>query len=484
VGQAAIELPGGQLITEDDLRASIARDDPCWWVENILGETLWSKQREILESVRDHRRTAVQTCHNTGKSWTAGRAAGWWNSRWPIGESFVVTSAPTAPQVKAILWREIGRAHAGGQLVGRTNQTEWWATPPSGKEEMIAFGRKPAEFDPDAFQGIHARYVLVIFDEACGMPGTLWTAADTLLANEDSHFLAIGNPDDPTSEFAEICKPGSGWHVIQIGYQDTPSFTGEDVPDSLRRLLISPTWVEEKREKWGEGNPLFIAKALGRFPEHSTDGLIPLSWVRAAQARDLVPCAPAELGVDVGGGGDRSVIAHRRGAVVRIIQRDTNPDTMQTCGSVVAALRDTGATLAKVDEIGIGRGVVDRAKEQDKPVIGINVGQSPYGSSPEETEKAKAGFVNLRAQGYWQLRERFQEGEIDIDSGDEDLAAQLVDIKYKRTSTGKIQIESKDELQRRGKPSPDDADAVMLSFLLPPPVEEPATRATWGGKRW
>jgi hypothetical protein len=138
---------------------------------------------------------------------------------------------------------------------------------------------------------------------------------------------------------------------------------------------------------------------------------------------------------------------------------------------VVAALKETGAAVAKVDEIGIGRGVVDRAKEQDKPVVGVNVGQAAR--EPE-------GFANLRAEGYWGLRERFQEGSIDIDPDDEDLAAQLVDLKYKRTSSGKIQIESKEELKRRGKPSPDEADAVMLAFVVPPDPEPERVFGVWG----
>lgn len=459
-----------------DLRAAereLGLRDPVWWVDHRLGEFVWSRQREILESVRDHRRTAVHSCHNTGKSWVAARIAAWWIECHDPGEAFVVTTAPTGRQVRAILWREIGRAHVAGRLAGRTNQTEWWMIMPAGNEEMVAFGQKPADLDPGAFQGIHQRYVLVILDEACGIPETIWDAADTLIANENSRMLAIGNPDDPNSEFADVCSPGSGWNVMGIGYQDTPNFSGERVPDRLRHELIGPTWVEEKRVKWGEDNPMFVAKVLGLFPEITTSGLIPMGWVRAAQELDLRPSQPVELGVDVGGGGDRSVISVRRGPVVRVLVRDTNPDTMQTCGNVIAALRETKASVAKVDEIGIGRGVVDRAKEQKHPVVGVNVGQSAL--DPE-------AYANLRAEGYWGLRTRFQDGTIDIDPEDDDLAAQLVDLKFKRTSAGKIQIESKDELLRRGKPSPDEADSVMLAFIVPE-APRPKARATWGRGR-
>jgi len=327
---------------------------------------------------------------------------------------------------------------------------------PGGKEEMVAVGMKPSEYDPAAFQGMHARRVLLILDEASGIPLPLWEDADSLIANDESRILAIGNPDDSRSEFFEVCKPGSGWKVIHIGAYDTPNFTGEVVPDAVRRVLIGKTWVDEKRKKWGEGNPLWIAKVLGQFPDANDDGLIPLSWVKRAQLAELSPEGPNELGVDVGGGGDRNVVAHRRGPVLRIRLRNQVADTMVSCGNVIAVMRAVGATKVKVDEIGIGKGLYDRGKELGLPFVGVNVGREP-------TDKEQ--FTNLRAQGYWGFRERFELNQVDLDPDDDDLAAQLVDIRFKRTSSGKIQIESKEEMKRRGRDSPDDADASMLAFL-------------------
>lgn len=445
--------------------------DPVAWVHERLGEETWSKQREILESIRDNRRTAVHSCHESGKSWIAGRVAAWWIETHPPGEAFVVTSAPTGSQVKAILWREIGRVHARGKMAGRCNQTEWWMQMPAGNEEIVAYGRKPDEFDPAAFQGIHARYVLVIFDEAAGIPQSLWEAGDTLIANEGSAFLAIGNPDHADSEFAEVCKPGSDWNVIGIDAFETPNFTDEAISDELSEVLISPTWVDEKRKSWGEENPLWIAKIRGQFPDKSVDGLIPISWVRNAQQRSLDRCDPRRLGMDVGGGGDLNVIADRAGPVVRIVLADQQPDTMKSCGNLIRMLAETEAPEAYVDVIGIGKGVVDRAQEQGKPVTGVNVG---------DAASDKEAFVNLRAEGWWGLRERFQSGEIDIDEADDDLAAQLCAIKFKVTSRGKIQIESKDEMKRRGVASPDRADAVMLAFIQLPKPKGKKRGGTWG----
>lgn len=475
--------------------------DPVAWATQRLGASLWSSQQSIMQAVATHRRVAVRSCHAAGKSFTAASLAAWWLDIVPVGDAFVVTSAPSAPQVKSILWREIGRCHTRGHLRGRVNQTEWYQPTRGGKEELVAIGRKPDAYDPAAFQGIHSSRVLVILDEANGIRGPLHDAADTLIANDESKILMIGNPDDPSGEFFDACKPGSGWHVIEINAFDTPNFTGEDLPAAISAQLIGRTYVEEKRRKWAPDwywvnadgirceasdgvrcvppdgvdpsrtNPLWQSKILGRFPERlDAGGLIPLSWIMAAQQRTLDARGPNELGLDVGGGGDATCLAHRRGPVVRIIHEDHNPDTMQTCGLLLSQLHVTGAARAKVDEIGIGRGVVDRAKEQKKAVIGINVGSAAI--DPE-------AFVNRRAELWWDMRERFEAQLIDIDPNDDDLAGELAEIHYKRLSSGKIQIESKDEAKRRGVPSPNRADAVMLAFAPEPQPIKPVVKPIW-----
>lgn len=474
------------------------KHNPVSWAEERLGDVLWSKQKQILLAIQKYRKVAVASCHEIGKSFISGRAVAWWLDTNPPGEAFVVTSAPSTPQVRTILWREIGRAHTIGRLPGRINQTEWLMDV-NGREEQVAIGRKPNDYDPTAFQGIHARRLLFVFDEACGMPGPLWEAADSLIANDLSRGLAFGNPDDPASEFAEVCKPGSGWHTIHVGAFDTPNFTGEDVPLSLKESLIGRQYVEDRRKRWAknwywvdkkghksdmergtrvvcptgvdphQAGPYWHSKVLGQFPLVAQDqGLIPQAWIKAAQDRDLSPSYPVELGVDVGGGGDASCGALRRGQVIRVIWSDHNPDTMQTCGNVAHYLSATGATMAKIDVIGIGKGVVDRGKELKLAVEGINVGEAP-----DEPER----FLNRRAELWWHAREMFEVGQVDIDANDEELASELASIRFKRTSHGKIQIETKDEAKRRGVSSPNRAESLMLSLSKPRWV---LTTATWG----
>lgn len=500
-----ISIPGIGVVSYSALAQAVKRDehlsDPVLWAEERLGEFLWSGQRKMLYAVRDHRRNAFYSCHRIGKSMSMGRVAFWWLDTHLPGEAIVVTSAHSAMQVKMALWREMARVHAKGKrreeldsslkispvFSGRMNQTEFYMPMPDGREEMVAFGRKPEDSDTTGFQGTYARYVLALGDEACYISDALITGLDTLVSNEFSKIVLFGNPDDSTTRFAKICKPGSGWNVLRFGYLNTPNFindplyegTEEDkaidssCPQIVLDSLISRTWVEEKRKEWGEESPWYQSKVLGKFPLHNTDGLIPVQWIQAAIERNLTPSDEdvIELGVDVGGGANASTIASHHGPKVKIIHKDHNPDTMATLSSTLDKIEETGASKAKIDMIGIGHGAVDRAVEiasdqeiirktplladRAKRVVGVEVGR---------VAKDSEHYVNLRAEGYWSLRERFREGRIDLDPEDEVLAAQLSAIRYKR-SGGRIQIESKEEMRKRGVSSPDDADSVMLSFL-------------------
>ena len=162
------------------------------------------------------------------------------------------------------------------------------------------------------------------------------------------------------------------------------------------------------------------------------------------------------LGVDVARrGSSETVIVLRRGGHARTIHTRIGQDTMGTVGAVIQALRTHDAAIAKVDDVGVGGGVVDRLREQRHPALGLNGGTAP---------KDRQRFVNARAEWYWGLRERFELGEIDLDPDDEVLAEQLCSMRYKLDSVGRIQIESKDEMRARRIPSPDRADALVLAF--------------------
>ena len=425
---------------------------------------MWSKQREIMDSVRDNRYTAVPSCHGSGKSAVAGRIGSWWLASHPPGEAFLVTTAPTFNQVKAILWREINKVHRIGSLPGWCNEVEWKIEP----NELIGFGR--AAKDMTSFQGIHARRVLVIGDEASGISREISEGMETLMTNEDCRMLKIGNPDDPTSAFAENCKPGSGYNVIRISAFDTPNFTGEETPDWMKHFLVSPIWVEERRKKWGEDSPMYRSKVLGLFPDMAEDSLLSLSSITSAQQNSYAPKEDDlnELGVDVARYGlDASVIYHRHGYKLRRFARMNKRDTMTVAGEVVRALKETGATAVKIDDTGLGGGVTDRLRELRSEgripayveIVAVNVGESCRDMGQIER------FKNLRMQVNWMMRDIFNSGLLDIDENDDDLASQAVQVRYKVHSDGIMWMEKKDDMKKRTKGlSPDDWDAAVLAF--------------------
>jgi hypothetical protein len=461
------------------------RQDPVLWAQERMRLHLWSKQKQIITSVRDNSKTTVHSCHQIGKSFIAAVTVAWWLDVHPPGTAFVVTTAPTGPQVEAVLWREINKLHQLGDLPGRTNLTEWYM----GKE-MVAYGRKPADNNPHAFQGVHARYFLVVLDEACGIPKILWDAASTLAANVHSRTLAIGNPDDPVGEFADNCKADSGWNVIGVGYQDTPNFTGEPVPRVVSESLISPGWVEDRRKKWGENSALFQSKCRGEFPTVGDPyQTIPLGWANQCRYLDFpLTGEPREAGIDVAAGNDRTVLMVREGQVAIHVDEFQDADPMRTVGRLALALAEWDVQRVKIDVGGLGWGIYGRLRElssktgpageaiHDAEVIAVNFGSLP-------TPGLERKFLNKRAELWWQVgRENSRLAQWDLSR----LGSHLDDVIHELTmpkfeildSHGKIKIEPKKEIIKRLSASPDLADALLLAFYrATSSLETPATDA-------
>lgn len=446
-----------------------------------LGEHLWSKQVEIAESVRDNRLTAVQSCHGIGKSFVASRLTTYWLDMHPPGEAFVVTTAPTGDQVRAILWAEINKAFAkakarGTPLPGRVNETEW-----KYDKFLIAFGRKPSDYNPHAFQGIHARHVLVLLDEACGIPKQFWTAAMAIATGENCRVLAIGNPDDPGTHFAQVCARDR-WNTIKISAYDTPNFTGEAIPEDLAPMLVSRVYVEEMADEFGEESPVYMSKVLGQFPSDAEDGVVRLSKLMACtrepdkpRAKDQL--APVELGVDLGAGGDETCIRERRGVVVGREWRNREKDPEKVVDHIIQAIRATSATKVKVDSIGIGWGIVGslrtrrKNREHGAEIIGVNVSEAA--TQPEK-------YARLRSQIWWEVgRQLSEDGGWDlsqVETADRDrLVTQMTAPKYSLDSSGRIVVEKKEDTKKRIGRSPDNADALLLAFYTPA-VPKPGIR--------
>ena len=441
--------------------------DPASWAKERARVTMWSKQLEIMESIRDNRRTAVRSAHSVGKTFTAAHAAGWWLDTHPPGTAFVLSTAPTGPQVKALLWKEVNRLHRRAELPGRTNQTEWYIN-----DELVGFGRKPSEYNESAFQGVHAPFLLVILDEAGGVPETLWIAAEANAANKDSRILAIGNPDSLGTPFHSVSIGDPGWHTMRIGYEDTPAYTGEDVPQSLLDQLISPTWVEDMRVKWGEESALFSSKVLGEFPRSDVDvyKIVKHQWANACRHLDLETSADdiREVGIDVGAGDNHTVIVERVGMKVGRVEAFTTDDPVVTADRITAVLAAWAPTRARIDGIGVGWGIYGSLRERSAV-------HNPRGTRRHHAEMvsvrvadvahAPKSYVNRRAELWWTIgRELSQNSLWDLANLPDDGIAELTSVRYEMVGP-RIKVEPKDAIKKRIGRSTDYADALLLAFI-------------------
>lgn len=203
--------------------------------------------------------------------------------------------------------------------------------------------------------------------------------------------------------------------------------------------------------------PFYAAEA---FRSPIEDAFIHASLVIRAR-KNTVDAAdsPLLIGVDPAiGDNDRCVILRRRGRKVYDIEPLRNHNTMELAGRLKTVIERERPAKVFIDCIGIGAGVTDRLKEMGFDcVTGVNVARSA---------NDKQRFGNLRAELWSEMRD-WLSGELPVSIPDrDDLHADLCNLGYKHKSNGQLLIESKDDLKKRGLPSPDLADALCLTFAL------------------
>ncbi len=451
--------------------------DPVGFVHDVLGETTWSRQREILAAVARSPRVAVPASHSVSKTHTAARIVSWWVSVHAPGTAQVITTAPTFRQVRNVLWPHVRRLRERHGLPGDTNLTEWKIG-----EELVAFGFSAADNDEAAVQGFHAPNLLIVVDEAGGVGHVLGDALEGLTTGGNTRMLLIGNPptDDEGSWFERACHDPM-YDTITVPAAASPNMTGEPVGDcracpaevpahSLATHLVDGEWVEQQIRRFGVDSAFVEARVHARFPRGVADKVIPWSWLEAAKERE-VDGGQVRLGVDVAAdGGDEFVIAKVDGWRVSVVHRssgEANASQVNVAGVVRRAVEEHGAVSVKIDAVGIGRGTADllgawqrEGLLGDCQVVPVNV--SERASDPSR-------WKNQRAEMWWNGRELLREGVVGL-GVDEDTVAQLAGPRYSTDSAGRIQIEGKDSLKRRGLSSPDRAEAVLLGLFEPPQV--------------
>jgi phage terminase large subunit len=435
------------------------RDDPIVFIEEVLGVHLYSRQREIVEAVRDHERVAVKSGNATGKTVSAACTM----LAWLAGEpgSVIVSTSATEAQLKRVLWREVRRRFraASGFFAGAV-VTE---TGIHLRDDWLAVGF--STHTPEAMQGIHARRVLVVVDEASGVEEANFDAIEGLLAGGDARVLMIGNPLRTSGTFYDAFHSRRDeWHCITVDAFSTPNFTGEEVPRTLQKNLVSRRWVE-RLEKRSPGGSEYLVKVLAEFPAQADDTVVARTDLEQAQAQTSEPGLPLVIGVDVARfGGDQTVLAVREGHRIRVAKVSAGRDLMWTTGAVLDLARSLHEANGRkprivVDDVGLGGGVTDCLREiGEYKVIAFNGGG----------KASSRDAVNRRSE-LWLLG-----GEVmpllDLDAGDDELAQDLLAPTFSFASDGARMVEQKSSTRKRLRRSPDRADAVLLTLAVEPPV--------------
>lgn len=437
--------------------------DPVLFGSEVLGETWWSKQREIAISVRDNERTAVKSGFDLGKSFIAARLAAWFLSSFE--NSIVFTTAPTNRQVKNILWRYLRSAHRKGGLPGRCGVQEW-----NIQDDWYAFGSSPRDYDPTSIQGIHAPRVLAIVDEAEGVPRQIHDAIEGLLGGDLCRLLLIGNPEDPAGPFAD-CFRSELYNCITISAFDSPNVTGEmEIPG-----LVGQKWIDTQKKRGMEGSAWWVSRVLGQFPEAGADTLITLRQIQRALDRPeltdagpmvLPPDARVVVGVDVARRGpDNSALAAMKGGLKLLeLQQAHGWDTVQTANYAAQMAKRHSAYKIRVDGLGgLGVAVYDQllAMKNDGS-LSCQVEDVRVSDPARDAEQ----FFNMRSEIWWNMRLDLEADLVDLSAvkpdDRQDVIRDFTILRY-GFRKAKIYVEDKEEMHTKRKPSTDRADAILLA---------------------
>jgi phage terminase large subunit len=416
------------------------------FVREVLGlePDVW--QLELLQALdRGETRISIRSGHGIGKSTAISWVMLWFLlTRYPVK---VVVTAPTASQLYDALWSEL-RA-----TVNKLPEA-WRAlldvqadhiTLRSRPDEAFISARTSRAENPDSLQGIHSKNVMLVADEAAGIPEQVFEAAGGSMSTPGAITILAGNPTRTTGFFWRTHMLESHrWWCKRVSCLDSPR--------------VDPAYAVEMAERYGLDSNRYRVRVLGEFPLAEGDTMIPAGIVSDAMARppEHDENAPEIWGVDCARfGEDSSVLIKRKGnAVIEPARRFNGLDTMQLSGIIHAETKHRLPAAIVVDSIGIGAGVADRLRELGLPVVDVNVAESS-GSSEK--------FVRLRDELWQAARDWLATNNASLPY-DEQLRADLCGPKYSFDSSGRLKVESKDAMRSRGVPSPDAADALCLSL--------------------
>jgi len=423
--------------------------NPVGFVENVLHVTPDTWQADFLNAIAmGERRISIRSGHGVGKTAASSWAMIWFLlTRYPVK---IVCTSPTSHQLMDGLFAEVKLwlkelppvlgnllEHKSDRIMLKASPTEAWISARFSRAE-----------NPESLAGVHSLHCLLLVDEASGVPEPVFEAGYGSMTAENAVTILLGNPTRTSGFFFDTHhRMADQWWRRKVSCLDSPR--------------VTPKYIEEMKLRYEENSTEYRVRVLGEFPEADDNTVIPLSLVDAAFDRE-VPIdeeVPLVFGVDVARfGSDYSVLCKRRGRVVTGFMKWRNLDLMQLTGAIKAEYDALGGRdrpeQILVDSIGVGGGLVDRLVELGLPCVGINTAESPSMGST---------YLNLRCELWFKLKSWLESREVSM-TEDATLLSELVSPRYQYTSTGRLKLESKDEMRKRGLPSPDMADALCLTF--------------------
>lgn len=417
------------------------------FVEGVLGEKPYEKQREILRLMdSDARRVSVVGCNGSGKDWTAARIVLWWVHRFSPAKAII--TGPTLRQVEDIVWNEVRFAYgrAAERFPGKMLRLRYELD-----ETTFALGfTSNSEYK---IMGFHSPKLLAVVTEAHALPDDYYQAVRRL---HPSKILLTGNPFAKQGVFYDSHHRNRHlWKTVQISAMDTPNILKGyvDVPG-----MITVEDVEDHKQEWGEESSLYIGSVLGQFPENLDDVLVSLKAAKAAVERELTPEGEVVVACDVAHKGhDHTVVMRRQGGVARIVRRVRGYDTMEVSGVLKSYCDEHRVDVLVIDSVGVGAGVADRLRE-----VGLATARLEEFNGGEKAKRADR-FANRNAEVWWAMRERYLDGELDTENDDK-LISQVSTREYTIDSKGCVKLQSKRDM----KDSPDEADALAMTFAPQP----------------
>lgn len=426
---------------------------PALFAQEVLGAEPTDQQWQASRAIVEKRRVSIRSGHGTGKSTFMA-----WCVLWFLACYFpakVPATAPTSHQLEDVLWAEIAKWHRqmGLEFPALAAQFEWSAGAfrmKSAPNESFSVARTSRPEKPESLQGFHSENILFLIDEASGVADNVFEVAEGALSTDGAFVVMAANPTRQSGYFFDSHhKMRSAWAALH--------WSGEDSP------RVSRQYIENMEKKYGRHSPVFKVRVLGEFIG-AVDGVISLELCEAARIRDVEvnAAAPIVWGVDVARfGDDSSALAKRKGNhQLEPVREWWGKDTMQTVG-IVKAEYDAAQVkpdAINVDVIGIGSGVVDRLKELGLPGVGVNVAESESANANPEIS-----FNRLRDELWWRGREWLEARDCRM-ADDDETVAELTTPSYTILSNGRIQVERKDDMKKRGVKSPNRADAWLLTF--------------------